>query len=193
MLSRSQTCSQTWFHLWSLWHSGAIQIRLLLFLTCHTQVRAISTAFELSGHVEIAQTWSQTGSGHIPLCYLALRSARKLIADLLPSWSQAEQHNEIWSRTGLRPASELDSVMEIGLRHAHDVYMQVFAQLDSGLWTSSRAGHRPAPELDSVMEIGLRHAHDVYMQVFTQLASSLRTSSWADHRPACELVASCIV
>ena len=49
--------------------------------------------------------------------------------DQLASWSQAGQRNGIWSRTGLRPASELDSVMKFGLRHAHDVHTQVFVQL----------------------------------------------------------------
>ena len=70
--------------------------------------------FELSQHVEIARTSWQTGSGHIPLRYIALR-----------------------------PASELDSVMEFGLRHVHDVHTQVFVQLAS----SSRSGRRPALEL----------------------------------------------
>ena len=67
-----------------------------------------ATRFELSGHVEIARTWSQTGSGHIPLRCLA----RLQVADQFASWSQAGQRNGIWSRTGLRPASELGSVME---------------------------------------------------------------------------------
>ena len=45
-------------------------------------------------------------------------AARELVADLLASWSQAGQSNGIWSRTGLRPASELDSVMEFGFSRA---------------------------------------------------------------------------
>jgi len=46
MLSRLQTWLQTWF-------------------------RPVADRFELSQHVEIARTWSHTGSGHIPLRYLA--------------------------------------------------------------------------------------------------------------------------
>jgi len=48
----------------------------------------------------------------------AREPARELVADLLASWSQAGQSNGIWSRTGLRPASELDSVMEFGFSRA---------------------------------------------------------------------------
>jgi len=44
----------------------------------------------------------------------AREPARELVGDLLASWSQAGLCNGIWSRTGLRPASELDSVMEFG-------------------------------------------------------------------------------
>ena len=57
----------------------------------------------------------------------------------LASWSQAGQRNGIWSRTGLRTASDLDSVVEFGLRHAHDVHTQVFVQL--------LAAREPAREL----------------------------------------------
>jgi len=74
-------------------------------------------------------------------------TARELVADLLANWSQTGQRNGIWSRTGLRPASELDRVMEFGLRHAHDVHTQVFVQLASSSRTRSRAGCRPAREL----------------------------------------------
>jgi len=101
--------------------------------------RHVTDRFKLSRHVEIARTWSQTGSGHIPLRYLA----RELVADLLASWSQAGQRNGIWSRTGLRPASELDIVMEFGVRHAHDVHTQVFVQL----LVSRELAREPAREL----------------------------------------------
>jgi len=69
--------------------------------------------------------------------------------------------SETGSSFGLRPASELDSVMEFGLRHAHDMHTQVFVQLAS----SSRAGRKLDSvkfgrelvcELDSVMEFGLK-------------------------------------
>jgi len=51
------------------------------------------------------------------------------------------------SLAGCRPASELDSVMEFGLQHAHDVHTQVFVQLASSSRTSSRAASRPDREL----------------------------------------------
>jgi len=38
--------------------------------------RPVADRFELSPHIEIARTWSQTGSGHIPLRY----PARELVA-----------------------------------------------------------------------------------------------------------------
>ena len=68
------------------------------------------------------------------------------------SQSQAAERNGIWSRTGLRPASELDSVMEFGLRHAHDMHTQVFAQLASSSRTTSRTSSRADRKLDSVTE-----------------------------------------
>jgi len=61
-------------------------------------------------------------------------------------------------RTGLQPAIELDSVIEFGLRHANDVYTQVFDQLANQLakklasW--SQTCSRACRKLDSVMEFG---------------------------------------
>jgi len=49
-------------------------------------------------------------AGQIPLHYPA--------CDQLASWSQAGQRNGIWSPTGLRPASEQDSVIEYGLNRS---------------------------------------------------------------------------
>ena len=38
---------------------------------------SVADRFELSQRVEIARTWSQTGSDHIPLRYVALRPSRE--------------------------------------------------------------------------------------------------------------------
>jgi len=82
---------------------------------CKVPVVFFSEFIATYRHVETARTWSQTGSSHIPLCYLAL-------CDQLASWSKA-----------------IDSVMEFGLRHAHDVHTQVFDRL--------LAAREPAREL----------------------------------------------
>jgi len=136
MLSSSQTWSQTWF------------------LTCHRQVRAISTCRDSLNLVAdrfrpYSTTLSCSLAGHRPVRdQIPLRCPA--FADLLASWSQAGHGNGIRSRTGLRPANELDSVMQFGQRHAHDVRTQVFVQLASSSRTSSRASRK----LDSVMKFG---------------------------------------
>jgi len=129
MLSRSQTC----------------MVADLVFDL--SQVPAISTCGDSSNLVaDRFRPYSTTLS-----CSLASRrpvrdqiplrcpACDQLVADLLASWLQAGQRNGIWSRNGLRPASELDSVMEFGLRHAHDVHTQVFVRLP--------AARKPAREL----------------------------------------------
>jgi len=95
-LSRSQTWSQTWFP------------------TCRRQVRAISTCRDCSNLVaDRLRPYSITLS-----CSLSgLRSARQ-VCDQLAIWS----HSQTCSRAGRK----LDSVMEFGLRHAHDVHTHVF-------------------------------------------------------------------
>ena len=97
--------------------------------------------------LSMSQTWSQTW---FPTCCRQVQTIFHyaiLLCYQLVSWSQVGQRNVIWSRTGLLPASKLDSVMEFGLRYAHDVQTQVFVQLARSSRTSSRAGHRPAREL----------------------------------------------
>jgi len=116
--------------------------------------RPVTDRFELSRHVQIARTWSQrvqaifhyailltsrsqTSSRPNSITMSSLRGDQlaswSQTVDLLASWSQFGQPNGIWSRTGLRPASELDSVTEFGLRHAHDMHTQVFDHLLAAL------------------------------------------------------------
>jgi len=83
-----------------------------------------------------ALTWFPTRRRQVPAC----RS--NLVADGFRPYSITLS----WSLAGLRPA-KLDSEMEFGLRHEHDVHTQVFVQLASSSRTSSRAGRRPASEL----------------------------------------------
>jgi len=71
--------------------------------------RPVVDKFELSRHVEIARTWSQTGS--------------QLVCELLASWIAPNRPNSITLSSSLagripagEPARELDSVMEFGLK-----------------------------------------------------------------------------
>jgi len=85
-------------------------------------------------------------------------AVRTWVADALKSCSTAAELDRVelreCSRAGRRAGCELDSVMEFGLRHAHDVHTQVFVQLASSSRTSSRAGRRPACELGCELEFG---------------------------------------
>jgi len=98
------------------------------FPTCHRQVRVISTCRDSSILVaDRFRPYSTTLS-----CSLA---GRKPVRDQIPLRCPA--CDQLASRS--RPASELDSVMEFGLRQAHDVHRQVFVQL--------LAAREPAREL----------------------------------------------
>jgi len=141
-LVRELVCDLLWLN------SIMLSRSQIWFPTCRRQVRAISTCRDSSNLVaDRFRPYSIT-----LFCSLAGRSPvrdqiplRCSACDQLASWSQAGQRNGIWSRTGLRPASELDSVMKFGLRHAHDVHTQVFVQL--------LAAHEPARELRPAREL----------------------------------------
>jgi len=99
-LSRSQTWSQTRFPTSSSW--SATSWRLSGYqIPCYTRQRPrpVADRFELSRHVEIARTWSQTGS--------------QLAFDQL-STSLRHAHD---TRTQV---CDLDSVMECGFKQATD-------------------------------------------------------------------------
>ena len=70
----------------------------------------VADRFELSRHVEITGTWSQTGS--------------QLVYDLIASWIAHDRPNSITLSSSLagrrlarEPARELDTSMEFGLYH----------------------------------------------------------------------------
>ena len=93
-----------------------------------------ATRFELSRHVEIARICLRQVGNQVcdQVCDL----------DSVLEFSQSRSHanSRTSSRAGslarLRSASELDSVIEFGMRHAHDVHTQVFVQLASRSRTS---------------------------------------------------------
>ena len=67
--------------------------------------RPVADRFKLSRHVEIARTWSQTGS--------------QLVCDQLATCIAPDRPNSIMlssSLAGREPACELDSVMEFGVK-----------------------------------------------------------------------------
>ena len=129
----------SWFTSWSATcfrlNSITLSRSQTWFPTCRRQVRAISTC----------------------------RDSSNLVADQFRPYSITLS----CSLACLRPARasrELDSVIEFGLRHAHDMHTQVFVQLASSSRTSSRSisiaswsqtCSRAGRKLDSVMEFGL--------------------------------------
>jgi len=102
-LSRSQTWSQTWFP------------------TYRRQVQAISTCRDCSNCRHSSNLFADRfGPYSITLCCLLANS-------------RAGQCNEISSRASLRPASELDSVMEFGFYWPMWLFMLTDKKTKSGL------------------------------------------------------------
>jgi len=105
------------------------------FPTCHRQVRAISTRRDSSNLVaDRFKPYSITLS-----CSLA---GRRPVRDQIPLRCPACDQLASWSQTCSWAGRKLDSVMELGLRHAHDVHKQLFVQLASSSRTSSRTSWR---------------------------------------------------